>query len=142
MSSGMTVIISLPETASLLFTPSSRYTLLRLFWPWIEGETRVPMAFVRPPVWSLLIGVTPVWRVMRLLMFLPARGRSLTALDSKSAPTEDDDVSNVATSAETETVSVDDPGFSMKSNVPLWLTTSSTPACETDENPTELAVIV
>ena len=68
-------------------------------------------------------------------MFLPARGRSVTALDSKVAPTEDDDVSNVIVSAETETVSVDDPGLSEKSNVALWLTTSSTSVCEADENP-------
>ncbi len=85
---------------------------------------RAPTAFVRPPVWSLLIGVTPVCSVNRLLMFLPARGRSVTALDSKSAPTEDDDVSNVTACAETETVSVDDPGLSEKSNVALWLTSS------------------
>src|ERR1700722_20171749 len=108
----------------------------------MEGETRVPTAFVRPPVWSLLIGVTPVWSVKRLLMFLPARGRSVTALDSKSAPTEDDEVSSVTTSAETAIVSVDDPGLSEKSNVALWLTTSSTPVRDSDENPVELAVIV
>src|SRR5271168_5192161 len=108
----------------------------------MEGETRVPIAFVRPPVWSLLIGVTPVWSVIRLLMFLPARGRSVTALDSRSAPTEDDDVSNVTASAETATVSVDVPGLSEKSNVALWLTSSWTPVRDSDENPFELAVIV
>src|ERR1700686_723481 len=107
----------------------------------MEGETRVPMAFVRPPVWSLLIGVTPVWSVRRLLMFLPARGRSVTALDSKSAPTEDDEVSSVTTSAETATVSVDDPGLSEKSSVTLWLTRSPTPVREAEENPRELTVI-
>src|ERR1700761_1806456 len=100
------------------------------------------MAFVRPPVWSLLIGVTPVWSVKRLLMFLPARGRSVTVLLSKFAPTEDDDVSNITTSAETATVSVDDPGLSEKSNVTLWLTASPTPVRDSDENPCELAVIV
>src|ERR1700733_11886177 len=108
----------------------------------MEGEMRAPTAFVRPPVWSLLIGVTPVWSVSRLLMFLPARGRSVTALDSKSTPTEDDDVSNVTVCAETETVSLDDPGLSEKSNVALWLTSSWTPTCEADENPFELAAIV
>ena len=100
------------------------------------------MAFVRPPVWSLLMGVTPVWSVSRLLMFLPERGRSVTALDSKVAPTEDDDVSNVTVCEETAIVSIDDPGFSEKSNVALWLTMSSTPVCEADENPGELAVMV
>ena len=100
------------------------------------------MAFVRPPVWSLLMGVTPVWSVNRLLMFLPESGRSVTALDSKVAPTEDDDVSNVTVCEETATVSIDDPGFSEKSNVVLWLTTSSTSVREAEENPDELAVMV
>ena len=66
----------------------------------------------------------------------------MTVLLSKFAPTEDDDVSNITTSAETATVSVDDPGLSEKSNVALWLTTSSTPVRDSDENPGELAVIV
>ncbi len=88
------------------------------------------------------MGVTPVWSVSRLLMFLPERGRSVTVLDSKVAPTEDDEVSNVTVCAETATVSIDDPGFSKKSSVALWLTRSSTPVREADEKPGELAVMV
>src|ERR1035437_9013626 len=107
----------------------------------MEGYTAPPIGLVRLPVWSLLMGVTPVWSVKRLLMFLPARGKSLTESVSSVSPTEDDDVSSVTTSAETAIVSVDDPGLSAKSNVALWLTPSWTPVCDSDENPCELAVI-